>query len=128
MGFTLTRASSTVSSLRTPAQEAIAATNHNHMKQLAFNPPIAIGSEKQITWAKAIASQFLFYAHAWGFKASQIDLIFANRGKYAKFWIDNRCERAGEGATRIAIEKELEALLIGDRLSESELRSKAKRF
>ena len=98
------------------------------MKQIAVNPPIAIGSEKQIAWAKAIASQFLFYAHAWGFKANQVDLFFANRGKYAKFWIDNRCDRAGEGTTRIAIEKELAALLIGDRLSESELRAKVKRF
>jgi hypothetical protein len=137
MGFTLTRNlnSLSVSSLPSVEQEAIAAMNHSYMEKIALNPPIAIGSLKQITWAKAIAAQFLFYAHAWGFKASQIDLIFANRGKYAKFWIDNRCERSGEGTTRIAVEKELaelerdrQASLKSESKSETELRSLARRF
>ena len=138
MGFTLTRNPHFLTdafTLPNVEQAAIASANHAHMKQLAFNPPIAIGSEKQIKWAKAIASQFLFYSHAWGFKASQIDLFFANRGKYAKFWIDNRCDRAGEGTTRIAIEKELAELerdrlanLKSSAMSESEFRTKIRRF
>jgi hypothetical protein len=131
MGFTLSRYAdySNVSALPTPEQEAIAATNHNYMKQLALNPPITIGSKPQITWAKAIADQFLFYAHAWGFKAADIDLLFANRGKYARFWIDNKCERSGEGTTRIAVEKELAELKRQSTpRSNDELRKLAKRF
>lgn len=111
MGFTLTRNlnSSSVSSLPSVEQEAIAASNHKHMQVLAVKPPISIGSPKQITWAKAIAEGFLFHAHAWGFKAEDIDLLFANRGKYSKFWIDNRnpSGNSGEGVTRLAVEKEL---------------------
>ena len=111
MGFTLTRTdSSTVKALRTPEKEAADKANHNHMQRLGLNTPIAIGSEKQIKWAKSIANEFLFYAHAWSFTAADIDLFFANRGKYAKFWIDNRCDRAGEGTTRIAIEAELQMI------------------
>ena len=111
MGFTLTRnlTSSSVSSLPSVEDAAIAATNHNKMKRLEANPPIAIGSPKQITWAKAIAEGFLYHAHAWGFKAEDIDLLFANRGKYSKFWIDNRnpSGNSGEGVLRSAIEKEI---------------------
>jgi hypothetical protein len=131
MGFTLSRYAdySNVSALPTPEQEAIAAANHNHMKQLAANPPITIGTKPQITWAKSIADQFLFYAHAWGFKANDIDLLFANRGKYARFWIDNKCARSGEGTTRIAVEKELAEInrQFAPR-SNDELRKLAKRF
>lgn len=112
MGFTLTRntGTGTIASLPTPEQEATARANHNHMRQLAINPPIAIGSEKQIKWAKAIASQFLFYAHAWQFKAEQIDRIFEGQGKYARFWIENRPSRAMSGELRIAVEKLLEEM------------------
>lgn len=137
MGFTLTRntATFTIKALPTPEQEAIAASNHNHMKRLALNPPITIGTKPQITWAKSIADQFLFYAHAWGFKAADIDLLFANRGKYAKFWIDNRCQRSGEGTTRIAVEKELAELKKDAAVmaamaarSQDEFKAKARRF
>ena len=111
MGFTLTRnlTSSSVSSLPSVEDAAIAASNHKHMQVLAVKPPIAIGSPKQITWAKAIAEGFLYHAHAWGFKAEDIDLLFANRGKYSKFWIDNRnpSGNSGEGVLRSAIEKEI---------------------
>lgn len=139
MGFTLTRNlnSSSVSSLPSVEQEAIAATNHNRMKVLAVNPPIAVGSDKQITWAKAIAEGFLFHAHAWGFKAEDIDLLFANRGKYSKFWIDNRnpSGNSGEGVLRSAIEKEIAEMkrdrqltLKSESMPESEKRSLACRF
>ena len=144
MGYTLTRNtnfSSNILTLPTVEQEAIAAANHNHMKRLQANPPITEGvrdkdgNSKQIDWAKSIASDFLFYAHAWGFKADQIDLLFASRGKYAKFWIDNRCKRSGEGTTRIAVEKELAKLerdrqitLKSEAMPESEKRSLARRF
>lgn len=108
MGFTLTRNSSNsvAGTLRSPEQELANKLNHDHMSSMSLNPPISIGSEKQIKWAKAIASQFLFHAHAWGFKAEQIDRVFANHGKYAKFWIDNRnpSGNSGEGVTRIAVE------------------------
>ena len=139
MGFTLTRnlTSSSVSSLPSVEDAAIAATNHNKIRQLEANPPIAIGSEKQITWAKAIAEGFLFHAHAWGFKADDIDLLFANRGKYSKFWIDNRnpSGNSGEGVLRSAIEKEIaeikrdrQASLRSESMPESEKRSLARRF
>ena len=139
MGFTLTRNlnSSSVSSLPSVEQEAIAATNHNKIRRLEANPPIAVGSEKQVNWAKSIASQFLFHAHAWGFKADDIDLLFANRGKYSKFWIDNRnpSGNSGEGVTRLAVEKELAELkrdrqltLKSESMPESEKRSLARRF
>lgn len=141
MGFTLTRNlnSSSVSSLPSVEQEAIAATNHNKIRQLEANPPIAIGSPKQITWAKAIAAQFLFHAHAWGFKADDIDLLFANenRGRFSKFWIDNRnpSGNSGEGVTRLAVEKEIaelkrdrQASLKSESMLESEKRSLARRF
>jgi hypothetical protein len=139
MGFTLTRNlnSSSVSSLPSVEQEAIAATNHNRMKVLAVNPPIAVGSDKQITWAKAIAEGFLFHAHAWGFKAEDIDLLFANHGKYSKFWIDNRnpSGNSGEGVLRSAIEKELAEIKRDRQLtlnsaskSDADMRSLARRF
>lgn len=139
MGFTLTRNLnfSSVSSLPSVEQEAIAATNHNKIRQLEANPPIAIGSEKQVAWAKKIAAQFLFHAHAWEFKADEIELFFANRGKYAKFWIDNRnpSGNSGEGVTRLAVEKELAELrrdrqltLKNEAMPESEKRSLARRF
>jgi hypothetical protein len=107
MGITISRhGSSTASALPTPEQEAKAKANHDRMKVLADSPPIAIGSEKQIDWAKKISAQFLFHAHAWGFKAEEINLVFADLGKYAKFWIDNRnpSSNSGEGFTRVAVE------------------------
>ena len=114
MGFTLTRncSFSSVRSLRTPEEELAAKTNHNHMIALSINPPIVIGSERQILWAKKIASQFLFHAHAWKFSAEQINLVFANNGKYARFWIENRnpSGNSGEGRTREAVEKLLEEM------------------
>jgi hypothetical protein len=145
MGFTLTRNlnSSSVLSLPSVEQEAIAAANHNRMKVLAVNPPITIGVRdkngysKQITWAKAIAEGFLFHAHAWGFKAKDIDLLFANRGKSSKFWIDNRnpSGNSGEGVLRAAIEKEIAEMkrdrqltLKSESMPESEKRSLARRF
>lgn len=139
MGFTLTRNCnfSDTSRLRTPEEEAIAKTNHNHMTRLSLNPPITIGGPKQIAWAKSIADQFLYHAHAWGFKAEQIDWLFANRGKYAKFWIDNRnpSGNSGEGVTRIAVEKELQtmqqdraAATKSNSMSEETLRKLVKRF
>lgn len=84
--------------------------NHKHMDRLSIDPPVTIGSEKQIKWAKAIASQFLFYAHAWSFTAADIDLLFEAQGKFAKFWIDNRPIRAMSGECRVAVEKALEAI------------------
>ena len=139
MAFTLTRSmtSSDVAHLPSVEDAAIAATNHNKMKRLEANPPIAIGSPKQITWAKAIAEGFLFHAHAWGFKAEDIDLLFANRGKYSKFWIDNRnpSGNSGEGVLRVAIEKEIaemkrdrQASLKSESILKSEKRSLARRF
>ncbi len=139
MGFTLTRnlTSSSVSSLPSVEDAAIAATNHNKMKRLEANPPIAIGSPKQITWAKAIAEGFLYHAHAWGFKAKDIDLLFANRGQFSKFWIDNRnpSGNSGEGVLRVAIEKEIaeikrdrQASLKSESILKSEKRSLARRF
>ena len=139
MGFTLTRnlTSSSVSSLPSVEDAAIAATNHNKMKRLEANPPIAIGSPKQITWAKAIAEGFLYHAHAWGFKAKDIDLLFANRGQFSKFWIDNRnpSGNSGEGVLRVAIEKEIAEIkrdrqltLNNEAKSETEKRSLARRF
>jgi hypothetical protein len=112
MGFTLSRstATSTRRSLLTPEQEAKAMANHKHMDRLSIDPPVTIGSEKQIKWAKAIASQFLFYAHAWSFTAADIDLLFEAQGKFAKFWIDNRPIRAMAGECRVAVEKALEAI------------------
>lgn len=111
MGFTLSHAGTgTIRSLPTPEQEATARANHDHMRRLAIDPPITEGSEKQIKWAKAIASQFLFYAHAWQFKAEQIDRIFEGQGKYARFWIENRPSRAMSGELRIAVEKLLEEM------------------
>ena len=114
MGFTVTRStdSLSVAQLPTVEEQAIAASNHNKMRQLEANPPIVIGSEKQVAWAKKIAAQFLFHAHAWEFKADEIELFFASRGKYAKFWIDNRnpSGNSGEGVTRLAVEKELAVL------------------
>lgn len=112
MGFTLSHAGGTIRSLPTPEQETIAKANHDHMRRLAINPPIAIGSEKQISWAKKIASQFLFYAHAWQFSPEEIDRIFEGQGKYARFWIENRPSHAMSGELRIAVEnllKEMEA-------------------
>lgn len=106
MGFTLTRSGpSTARALPTPEQEAKAKANHNHMKALADNPPITIGSPKQIEWARKIAADFLYHAHAWSFKAEEINLVFSDLGKYAKFWIDNRnpSGNSGEGFTRVAI-------------------------
>lgn len=108
MGFTLTRTgNSAIARLRTPEEELAAKINHDHMRRLAINPPITIGSDKQIDWAKSIASKFLFHAHAWGFTAKQIDLVFADKGKYAQFWIDNKnpSGNSGEGVTRAAVEK-----------------------
>jgi len=111
MGFTLARSAQYApSALRSPQQEAADKANHKHMKKLAIDPPILIGSEKQIKWAKAIASQFLFYSHAWEFTASDIDLVFEAQGKFAKFWIDNRPDQAMGGKCRIAVEKALEAI------------------
>ena len=105
MGFTLSRhGSSTVSALRSPEKEAADKLNHDHMKRIAIDPPITIGSPKQISWAKSIASQFLFYAHAWSFKAEQIDRVFAEKGKYAKFWIDNKPSHPMSGELRVAVE------------------------
>ena len=139
MAFTLTRSmtSSDVAHLPSVEDAAIAASNHKHMQVLAVKPPIAIGSPKQITWAKAIAEGFLYHAHAWGFKAEDIDLLFANRGKYSKFWIDNRnpSGNSGEGVLRVAIEKEIaeikrdrQASLRSESMPESEKRSLARRF
>lgn len=105
MGFTLSHAGGTIRSLPTPEQETIAKANHDHMRRLAINPPITEGSNKQISWAKKIASQFLFYAHAWQFTAEQIDRVFAGQGKYARFWIENRPSHAMSGELRIAVEK-----------------------
>ena len=114
MGFTLTQNCnfSATSKLRSPEKEATDKLNHDHMKQLKLNPPITSGSNKQISSARAIASQFLFHAHAWGFAAADIDLLFANHGRYSKFWIDNRnpSGNSGEGKTRIAVEKAIEAI------------------
>lgn len=107
MGFTISRqGSSTVTALPTPEQEFKAKANHDRMNRLADNPPIAIGSPKQIDWAKKIAAAFLFHAPHWGFKAEDMDLIFNDLGKYAKFWIDNRnpSGNSGEGFTRVAVE------------------------
>lgn len=138
MGFTLTRHAgySNVSALSTSEQEAIAASNHNHMKRLALNPPITIGTKPQITWAKTIAAQFLFYAHAWEFTKEQIDMVFASpQGRNAKFWIDNRASRSGSGETRIAVEALIAKLenekAIDARFaarSEDEFRAKVNRF
>lgn len=109
MGFTLTRncSFSPVQGLRTPEEELAAKTNHNHMIALSIDPPITIGSPKQINWAKAIASKFLFHAHAWQFTSEQIDLVFAGKGRYARFWIENQnpSGNSGEGRTREAVEK-----------------------
>ena len=110
MGFNLPRnGTSTISRGRTLEQEAADLLNHAHMKMLKYAPPITIGSEKQIAWAKSIAEAFLFHAHAWSFTPADIDSLFASRGKYAKFWIDNRnpSGNSGEGVTRVAVEKEL---------------------
>lgn len=91
---------------RTPEQEQADRANHDYMKSLERNPPIVIGSDKQIAWAKTIAAQFLFYAHAWEFTKEQIDMVFASpQGRNAKFWIDNRASRSGSGETRIAVEE-----------------------
>ena len=110
MGFKLARnGTSDISRGRTPEKEAADRLNHNHMMALRYYPPITIGSEKQVAWAKSIAEAFLFHAHAWSFTPAEIDSLFANRGKYAKFWIDNRnpSGNSGEGVTRVAVEKEL---------------------
>jgi hypothetical protein len=109
MGFTLTRlGSSTVSALPTPAQEAKAKANHDRILAFEANPPIMIGaSRKQINFAKLIASKFLFHAHAWGFAAYEIELLFQSRdyGKRAEFWINarNPSGNSGEGVTRQAV-------------------------
>jgi hypothetical protein len=139
MAFTLTRSmtSSDVAHLPSVEDAAIAATNHNKIRQLEANLLIAIGSEKQVAWAKKIAAQFLFHAHAWGFKADDIDLLFANRGRFSKFWIDNRnpSGNSGESVTRLAVEKEIAELkrdrqltLKSESMPESEKRSLARRF
>jgi hypothetical protein len=139
MAFTLTRSmtSSDVAHLTSVEDAAIAATNHNKIRQLEANPLIAIGSEKQVAWAKKIAAQFLFHAHAWGFKADDIDLLFANRGRFSKFWIDNRnpSGNSGKSVTRLAVEKEIAELkrdrqltLKSESMPESEKRSLVRRF
>jgi hypothetical protein len=114
MGFTLTRntGNSQSQAIRTPEQELAAKLNHDRMNELSINPPIIYGSEKQINWAKSIASKFLFHAHAWQFSAADIDLVFADKGKYSQFWIDNRnpSGNSGEGKTRVAVEKLLEEI------------------
>lgn len=115
MGFTLSRNcnfSSSISALPSPEAAAQRRANHQHMENLAIDPPITIGSEKQINWAKAIAEGFLFWAHAWEFTAADIDLLFANQGKYARFWIDNRNPHgnSGEGFTRMGVTKAIAEL------------------
>lgn len=115
MGFTLTRSTGTSAAFlgyRTPEQEAIDKADHQMIQAIERRPPVTIGTEKQINWAKSIARAFLFHAHAWNFTPADIDLLFANNGKYAKFWIDNRnpSGNSGEGYTRAAVERELDKL------------------
>lgn len=144
MGFTLSRNcnfSSSISALPSPEVAAQRRANHQHMENLWNDPPITEGSEKQLIWAKRIAQGFLFHAHSWGFAAIDIDLLFANQGKYARFWIDNRNPHgnSGEGFTRMGVTKAI-AELKADRaayekaeaelkkLTQAELAAKVRRF
>jgi hypothetical protein len=110
MGFTLSNCDFKSSIIRTPEKELADKINHDRMKLLALDPPITIGSPKQINWGKAIAAQFLFHAHAWQFTATDIDLLFESQGKFSKFWIDNRPKHPMSGECRIAVENALEAI------------------
>ncbi|MBD2316706.1 hypothetical protein [Phormidium tenue] len=107
MGFTLTRhGSSAVSALRTPEEEAAAKLNHMTLENMPS--PVIHGTRPQIEWANKIVRTFLFYSHAWGFKAEEIAAFFKTyRAQSAKFWIDNRNSKPMSSETRIAVEKEL---------------------
>lgn len=132
----LSNVSTAVLGYRTAEKELSDRLNHNYMKSLQRNPPIAIGSEAQIKWAKAIAAQFLFYAHAWEFTKEQIEMVFNSpQGRNAKFWIDNRAKQSGSGETRIAVEKLIATLekekAIASAMaarSESKFKAKVRRF
>lgn len=110
MGFTLTRhGSSVVSALRTPEEESTARLNHMTLENMPS--PVIHGTYKQIDWANSIVKTFLFYSHAWGFKAEEIAEFFKTyRAQSAKFWIDNRNLKPMSSEVRIAVEKELEAM------------------
>lgn len=88
----------------TPEQLA----NADHIRAIKVKDLIVNGSPKQKDWAFNIARDFLYYAHAWNFKAEEVDYIFATVGKSAEFWINNRPSRSGDWQLRVAIEKELE--------------------
>ena len=110
MGFTLTNCDFKSSGIiRTPEKEAADKLNHDRMRSMI--KPDFKGTDKQVWAANKSLDTFLFHAHAWGFKADDIESFLQTyRGKSLQFWISNKSKHPMSGETRIAVEKELEAM------------------
>ena len=110
MGFTISRhGSSVVSALRSPEQEA--ADRARHQRFETMQRPKFSGTDKQVYVASKSLESFLFYAFHWGFNPDDVEAFLQTyRGKSLNFWIANKPKANGSGETRIAVEKELEAM------------------
>ena len=111
MGFTLTQNCnfSATSKLRSPEKEAADKAKHERFKTMPR--PKFSGTEKQLYAANKSLETFLFYAFHWAFDPDEIEAFLQTyKGKSVQFWIANKPKAGGSGETRIAVERELEAI------------------